>query len=73
MPEKKYAYLYNGEERQITVGTSETIEQLHARTADIHYAGSEEELAADVQPYYKREYIVTMASRLHTFEDKLFL
>ncbi|SFP59664.1 hypothetical protein [Salibacterium halotolerans] len=73
MPDKKYAYLYDGRERRITVGTSETIEGLKAENVNIYYAGTEEELAADVHPYYKREYIVTMANRLHDFEDKLFL
>ncbi|SFM00419.1 hypothetical protein [Salibacterium qingdaonense] len=73
MTDKKFAYLYNGTERQITVGTSDTIERMQGGNTHIHYAGTEEELAEDVHPYYKQEYIVTMANRLHDFEDKLFL
>ncbi|MFZ4453309.1 hypothetical protein [Salibacterium aidingense] len=73
MPGKNFAYFYNAAERQITVGTSEAIENLYAGSPNIHYCCTEEELADNVQQYYRQECIVTLTSRLHTFENKLFL
>ncbi|RSL31688.1 hypothetical protein D7Z54_19820 [Salibacterium salarium] len=74
MQDKKYAYIYDKPNRQITVGTAAWIESLNTKQCNnINYCSSEEELAVKVRKYYKQEFIVTLTTRLNTFERHLFL
>ncbi|MFB5663868.1 hypothetical protein [Alteribacillus sp. HJP-4] len=71
--EKQYAYFHDASQRQVTVGTKEDIEKLNRDNHEIVYCATQTELVSNVREFYKREWIVTLATRLKTFEEELFM